>query len=198
MKCFLENSVAAAAGLRRVLGIIAFLIAALFLSAEKVRSQTTVGDDLVVEMAEQQKLISTFRTLDYRIREHFLLEANAILSTYGGWNSVDRLGNDAYRLRDSTAEFERQAVVIKRDVGRSKAINEEELQRFNDALESYSELIKTGDQIAKAIDDGRVGDANQIYFEIARPNYMQVHGTLYTLITTAERRVAALARAARN
>lgn len=146
-------------------------------------------------MAAQQKMIGTFRALDYEIRTHFLIVANAILSDYGGWNSKPEVwGNDAGKLRDSRGSFELRAVVIRRDIGRSSAISEEESQRLNRDIDSFLELIETGSQIAKEVIEGRVDEANQIYFETARPDYMQVHGDLYTLIITAERRVASMAR----
>jgi hypothetical protein len=170
-------------------------MAALLISAEKVDSQTAKRDELVLEMAEQQRMIGIFRALDYQIWEHFLLEANAILSTYGGWDSVNRLStNNADKFRDSTSDFQQQAFAIRRDIERNSAISDDELLRLNGVIDSYLGLIEIGDQIAAAIDDGRVDDANQIYFETARPGYLRVHGDLYTLITTAERRVADLAR----
>ena len=177
-----------------VFGALAFLTIALLVSAGKVESQTAERNELVLEMAEQQRMISIFRTLNYQIREHFLLEANALLSTYGGWNSIDRLGNNAYKFRDDSAKFQQQALAIRRDIGRNSDINDDELRRFNATIDAYLDLIETGNQIAAAIDDGRVDDANQIYFETARPGYLNVHGSLYTLIVTAERRVADLAR----
>jgi hypothetical protein len=198
MRRFSENRVEAPVTLRRILATIAFLTAALFLSSEKVSSQTTGSDELVAEMAAQQKLISIFGRLDYQIRQHFLLEANAILSTYGDWNSISRLGNNASVFRDSKADFEHEIIIIRRDIGRNSAITEGEMQTFDGAIEIYEGLIEAGDQIAKALDDGRVNDANQIYFEIARPNYLLAHGTMYTLIVTTERRVAAMARTRRN
>lgn len=194
-----QSSVPAVTSLARTFGAVAFMVAALFMTPETARAQTTVDGDLVAQMAEQQKLISVFRTHDYQIREHFLIVANAILSTYGGWDSIDRLNCDnACKLRLSQTDFEHQVFLVRRDIGRSTAITEEELDGITQAIEAYEDLIQTGARIAEALDDGRVDDANQIYFEIARPAYIQVHGTMYTLIIKAERRVAALARSQRN
>lgn len=192
---FSEHAFAAPVGFSRLFATIAFLAVGISMAPAGVRGQTTACKELVADMAAQQKMIGIFRTLDYEIRTHFLIVANAILSTYGGWNSKpDSWGNDAGKLRDSKGSFELRAVVIRRDMSRSDAISEDESQRLNSAIDNFLGLIETGDQIAKEIDDGRVDDANQIYFETARPNYMQVHGTLYTLIITAERRVASMAR----
>ncbi len=160
----------------------------------KVSGQTIACKELVADMAAQQKMIGIFRTLDYHIRQHFSIEANAILSTYGGWNTKEGWASNATQFRSSKPDFEQQALAIRRDIGRSKVISEEELQRLSSAVDSFLGLIETGDQIVKEIDAGRVDNANQIYFETARPNYVQVHGDLYTLIVTAERRVASMAR----
>jgi hypothetical protein len=174
--------------------VFAVLAGGIPMAPEKASGQTTACNELVADMAAQQKMIGTFRTLDYQIREHFLKVANAILSTYGGWNTIGAWGSPAGKLRDSKADFEQQASGIRRDIGYNNAISEEELQRLNSAIDSFLVLIETGSQISREIDAGRVGDANHIYFETARPNYLQVHGELYTLITAAERRVAAMAR----
>ena len=194
MRRFSEHAFAAPVGYSRLFAAIAFLAVGISMAPEEVRGQTTACNELVADMAAQQKMIGIFRTLDYNIRNHFLIVANAILSTYGGWNTKEGWASNAAQLGSSTAEFEQQAFVIRRDIGRDNAVSEEELQRLNSAIDSFLGLIETGDQIAKEIYDGRVDDANQIYFETARPNYMQVHGTLYTLIITAERRVASMAR----
>jgi hypothetical protein len=184
----------------RLFAVITIFAAGISVAPEEVRGQTPTCREAVADMVAQQKMIGILRSLDYQIREHFLLEANAILSTYGGWNSIER-GNDATnatKFRDSTDTFLEQVAGIKRDIGRNSAIGRDELQRFNSSLDDFLVLIETGDQIAKAIDAGKVNEANQIYFESARPKYLQVHGDLYTLITTAERRVASLAGAPCN
>lgn len=194
MRRFSEHAFAGPVGFGRLFAAIAFLAVGISMAPEEVRGQTTACKALVADMAAQQKMIGTFRTFDYQIREHFLIVANAILSTYGGWNTKEGWASNATQLRLSTADFEQQAFVIRRDIGRDKAISEEELQRLNSVIDSFLGLIETGDQISRVIGAGRVDDANQIYFETARPNYVQVHGDLYTLIVTAERRVASMAR----
>ncbi|MFZ1727051.1 MAG: hypothetical protein WBO29_13145 [Albidovulum sp.] len=195
MRGFFANVVTATVSLSRIIGTIAILTAAIFAAPEKANSQTNACKELVVEIAAQQQLIGIFGRLEYEIRGHFLLEANAILSTYGGWDSVDRLScDDACKFRTKIDEYKSEIIGVRRNIGRNTAVTDEELQSFDGAVEVYQGLIETGDQIAKALEDGRVDDANQIYFEIARPNYLQVHGTMYTLIATAERRVAAMAR----
>ena len=64
----------------RLFAAIAFLAVGISMAPEKVRGQTIACKDLVADMAAQQKMIGIFRTLDYHIRQHFLIEANAILS----------------------------------------------------------------------------------------------------------------------
>jgi hypothetical protein len=177
----------------------AFLIAGLFVTPVKARSQTTSGEDLVIQMAEQQKIISIFNALDYQVREHFLLVANAMLSTYGGWNSIDRLNADnVSKLRDSKTDFEQQVIELRRNIGRLSAITADELQAVNEAIVIYESLIETGARIAELSDEGNADGANQVYFTNARLDYMRTHRILYTLITAAERRVATMARAPHN
>lgn len=175
--------------------VIGFLAVSISLAPLEVRGQTIACSEVVADMAAQQKMIGIFRTLDYEIRTQFLIVANALLSTYGGWNSKpEAWGNDTGKLRDSKDSLELQAFGIRRDISHSSAVSEEELQRLNSAVDSFEELIETGNQIASTIIDGRVDEANQIYFETARQNYAQVHGDLYTMIVTAERRVASMAK----
>lgn len=194
MKRFSEHAFEMPVGLNRLFAAVAFVAVGISMTPEEAKGQTTACNELVADMAAQQKMIGIFRTLDYQIREHFLNVANAIMSTYGGWNTWEGWGSNADKLRDSTPDFERQVLVVRRDIGRNHAIREEELQRLNSALDSFLGLIETGDQIAREIDAGRVDDANQIYYETARPSYIQVHANLYTLIITAERRVASMAK----
>ena len=189
------NQNAATPGSGRTVRTFAALTAALYMAAENANSQTKACSDLVAEMAAQTQLISIYERLEYEIRGHFLLEANAILSTYGGWDSVNRLSvNNAGKFRTSKDDYERVLLGIKRDIGRNKVVTEDELHNFDDAVAVYTSLIETGDQISTALLDGKVNDANQLYYAVARPNYLQVHGTLYTLISSAEKRVAAMAR----
>ncbi len=194
MSRFSEYAFAVPMLVNRLSAAIVFLAVSISLVPAEVRSETTTCHELVGDMAAQQKMIGTFRTLDYQIREHFLIVANAILSTYGGWNTKEGWSSNAAQLGDSAGEYEKDALVIRRDIDRAKAISEEELQRLNGVIDSFVGLIKTGDQIANEISDGRVNDANQVYFETARPSYLHAHGELYTLITTAQRRVASMAR----
>ena len=194
MRRFSEHAFAGPVGFGRLFAAIAFLALGISMAPEEVRGQTTACKELVADMAAQQKMIGTFRDLDYQIRQHFLIVANAILSTYGGWNTIEGWGTTAGKLRDSRGEFDQQIAVYRRVVGRDTAISEEELERLNDAIDAFAGLIETGDQIAKEIYDGTVDEANQIYYETARPDYLQVHGALYTLIITAEKRVASMAR----
>jgi hypothetical protein len=180
--------------LGRFLAVVTFLAVGISIVPTKVSSQTISCKELVAELAAQQKLIGIFRTIDFNIRQHFVLEADAFLSTYGGWNTLENWGSNAGKFRASKPDFDQQVFVLKRDISRSKAIGEEESKRFNSALDTFVGLIETGDRISSEIDAGRLDEANQIYFETARPNYIQVYGELYTLITNAERRVAVMAR----
>ena len=144
-------------------------------------------------MAAQQKMIGIFRMLDYKIRTHFLIVANALLSDYGGWNSKpESWGNDAGKLRDSKGSLELQVVVVRREMSRSAAMSEEETHRLSSDVDLFVKLIETGNRIAFEIITGRIGEANRIYFETARIDYMEAHGDLYTLIATAEKRVASM------
>ncbi|MFN0116578.1 MAG: hypothetical protein ACKVPY_18055, partial [Paracoccaceae bacterium] len=70
----------------------------------------------------------------------------------------------------------------------------EDLQRLNGTIDRYLGLIETGELIAREIEEGRIDDANQLYFTSARPDYKLSHGDLYTLVIAAERRVASMAR----
>ncbi|MFN0114899.1 MAG: hypothetical protein ACKVPY_09505, partial [Paracoccaceae bacterium] len=110
---------------------IAFLAAGISLAPGNVRSQTADCREIIADMAAQQKMIGIFRALDFEVRNHFLIVASAMLSTYGEWNSKpENWATDTGVLRGSTEEFELEVIHIRRDIGRSKAISEEDLQRL--------------------------------------------------------------------
>lgn len=194
MHGFLGSCLPVPVGPGRSIAAIVILACGLAFASEDAKAQTVSCDALIADIAAQQKMIGIFGTLDYHIRQHFLFEANAILSSYGGWNTIEGWGTTAGKLRDSTTDFEQQASTIRREIGRSKVASAEELKLLNDAVDSYESLIETGVQIAAEIYAGRTDEANQIYYKTARPNYIQVHGTLYTLISTAQKRVASMTR----
>lgn len=194
-KLLSQSSSVVCVGSSRLLAATAFLAIGISMTPEEGRGQTIACEDLVADMAAQQHMIGIFKKFDDDTRNHFLIVANAILSTYGGWNSKgEGWATNASNLQASTGNFELQAAVIRRDIGRSIAITEEELQRLNSSIDRFLELVALGDKIAVEIDGGRVDEANQIYFEAARTNYVSIHGDLYTLIIAAERRVASMAR----
>lgn len=192
--CSLSHMTEPLVRLRRLFFVLAVAAGTISVTPNKASAQPAACIDLVISMAEQQKMISNFRALDYHIRQHFLLEANAILSTYGDWNTIEGWGSVAGKFRTSTSDFEAQALIITKDIARSKAITDDEMRNFNGAIDGFYRLIKVGEQIAQEVSAGRVDEANRLYFDLARPDYIQVHGTLYTLMVTAERRVASVAR----
>ena len=190
-----------ARSIRLMLRALALIGVCILLVPEKGYSQTVTGEDVIAEMAQQQKMITIFRSLEREVRNHYMAEMNAILSRYGGWNSIERLsgdGGDAYRFRESSDDFRLGIVNIRRDIGRVREVSEEQLQDFNNAIGIFEQLIDDGIRISEALDDGRVDDANQYYFEVARIKYLEIDRALYTLIVTAERNVADLARSQRN
>lgn len=189
-----ERANAASVGFGRLSVAIAFLAVGVSMAPERVSGQTTACSELIADMAAQQKMIGTFRTLDYQVREHFLIVANAILSTYGGWNSKANWATNAGQLKDSAIEFEAEVSAIRRDIGRDTAISAEEARRLNGSIDDFLELIEAGDQISSEIEAGRVDDANLTYFDTARTKYTDVHRELYTLIRTAEKRVVSMAQ----
>lgn len=181
-------------GFGRLSVAIAFLAVSISMAPEKVAGQTRTCSELIVDMAAQQKMISTFRTLDYQVREHFLIVANAIFSTYGGWSTKPGWATNAGQLMGSTGDFEEQAIDMRREIGRDKAMTAEEAERMNGAVDDFLVLIETGAKISEQIAAGGVDDANLTYFDTARTKYLDVHRELYTLIKAAEKRVASISR----
>jgi hypothetical protein len=95
-----ELAFAALVGFGRLFAIIAFLAVGISMVPKEVRGQTPTCKELVADMAAQQKMIGIFITLDYDLREHFLVVANAILSTYGGWNTKEGWASNAAMLKE--------------------------------------------------------------------------------------------------
>lgn len=194
MTLIAEQTHPAPVGFSRFSAAVAVLAVCISMTPERVSGQIISCDQLLADMVLQQKTIATFEKLDYQVREHFLIVANAILSTYGGWSSKANWATNVGQLAGSTGDFEGQALAIRREIDRDTAVSEEEARRLNGAVDVFQELIEAGAQIAREIEAGGVDDANLTYFDTSRMKYTEVHRELYTLIRAADKRVATMAR----
>ena len=128
-----------------------WIFAILIFLPSTVSGQPQTAEEKVTLLLQQEKLLKMYRKLDYEATDLLYLQSMALLSTYGGWNSVGGNNNDTYRLHDRQRVAIGTATQIGRALERNRSILADDAKRMEDALAGFREMIESaGDTIRDA------------------------------------------------
>jgi hypothetical protein len=165
--------------------------------ARPVSSQTTVPDDTIQVIAQQQKVISQTYKLERAGEGVMHLKTLALLAAYGGWSRYDpaaaasmgtkRIEN--IKLIEYVGQLKSDLVYAKTAVQRNKSVSEDELKRFSDIYLNVEALSVVAIDVHDLLEDGKINEANALYRDKSIPLIQAINRDSYTLISSFEEKI---------
>lgn len=164
--------------------------------ARPANPQTTVLDETIQVIAQQQNVISQTYKLERLGETAMYLETLALLAAYGGWSRYDpsiptmgakRIEN--LKLHERVIEIKPELVYARKAVQRNKSVSEDELKRFSDIDLNVETLVAVAIDVHDLLEAGKTAEANALYRDKSIPLINAINADSYTLISSLQDKI---------